>query len=68
MRALVIGIGAAVLLAGCVASSRESQDKEWTAIITDTGCAEARHFPSVAGAKLAAGQQKPFLRTGCTAD
>ncbi len=68
MRALAFGIAAAALLAGCVASSRATQDKEFAATITDAGCAQAKHFLKLAGGAPAPGQQKPFLRTGCSND
>ncbi|MBT3552093.1 MAG: YHYH protein [Rhodospirillaceae bacterium] len=68
MRPIAISLGALLLLAGCVASSRATQDKEFAAAITDTGCAQAKHFLEVSKAKLPAGQQKPFLRAGCTGD
>lgn len=68
MRPIAIGVGALLLLAGCVASSRATQDKEFAATITDAGCAQAKHFLDVSKAKLPASQQKPFLRAGCTGD
>jgi hypothetical protein len=68
MQPIAFGVGALLLLAGCVASSRVTQDQEWTATITDAGCAQAGHFLDVAKAKVPANQQKPFLRVGCTAD
>ena len=69
MRIWGFGVGILTLiLAGCVTASRETQNKEWAATITDGSCAPAAHFSGAARPGMLGDQEKAFIRAGCTAD